>query len=646
MADNAADTMLCLVELSSTTSIIAGVITQGRAGLYPQWVTSYKLTFSSDGVEWDTYTEQGQEKVFEGNTDKNTEVEHLLVPPVTARFVRFNPLTWYIWASMRVEVLLCAPETCSVEPSGMENAAATITASTTHASCSTERALLNSQPAVRDDTDAWGAAWCAANQNAPGQWLQVDLNSTTSIAGVITQGRADMDQRVTSYKLTFSSDGAVWDTYSEQGQEKVFEGNTDRNTEVEHLLVPPVTARFVRFNPLTSYGHTSMRVEVLLCAQGDQKMITFPGPRSTSNYARLGTSLSQNLTGFTLCLHMRTDMSSSSDAGLVSYAVNQQYNELLLFDRGGNGLELYVQGERAVMGTLPVWDGARHVICVTWRSNDGAWQVYADGVLKTTGSGLHVGGKVRSGGTFILAQEQDTLGGGFEANQAFIGELSQVNLWDRVLSPAEVGGDWAAFCDHHGNVIDWATETIQVSGQAVSDEYSCLGSATTTEAATTTTLVDTTTYTTPVVTTTTPAVTTTTPAVTTTTPAVTTTTPATTTTTPDVTTTTSAVTITTPTVTTTTPATSTFITTRTSNGASTVTTTTSSDANTMTTAMIASPTTSRPGEGGSAAANTGGAPGGKVAGGVVGAIAIVGAGVAIGGYLLYKKKKFTVEPTP
>ncbi|CAH1267495.1 CSMD3 [Branchiostoma lanceolatum] len=210
---------------------------------------------------------------------------------------------------------------------------------------------------------------------------------------------------------------------------------------------------------------------------GDQKRITFPGPRSTSNYARLGTSLSQDLTGFTLCLHMRTDMSSSSDAGLVSYAVNQEYNELLLFDRGGNGLELYVQGETAVMGTLPVWDGARHVICVTWRSNDGAWQVYADGMLKTTGSGLRVGGKVRSGGTFILAQDQDTVGGGFAANQAFIGELSQVNLWDRVLSPAEVGSDWAAFCNHHGNVIDWATETIQVLGKAVSDQYSCLGSS-------------------------------------------------------------------------------------------------------------------------------------------------------------------------
>ncbi|CAH1243361.1 Hypp7076 [Branchiostoma lanceolatum] len=191
------------------------------------------------------------------------------------------------------------------------------------------------------------------------------------------------------------------------------------------------------------------------------------------------------------------------------------------------------------------------------------------------------------------------------------------------------------------------------------------GATATTEAATTTT---------------TPAVTTTTPSDTTTTPAVTTTTPAATTTTPAATTTTPAATTTTPAVTATMPTTSTVITTRESHDAATVTPTRSSimtstkpgEASIKTTMTsyntitmtngtsgydvpegLASPpptasrTISRLGEGGSAAANTGEAPGGKVAGGVVGAIAIAGAGVAVGGYLLYKKKKkVSVEPTP
>ncbi|XP_019615365.1 PREDICTED: uncharacterized protein LOC109463095 [Branchiostoma belcheri] len=206
---------------------------------------------------------------------------------------------------------------------------------------------------------------------------------------------------------------------------------------------------------------------------GDQKRTTFPSPRSTNNYVRLMTPLSQDLRSFTLCLHMRTDMSSSSDAALVSYAVTQQANELLVFNKGGRGFKLYIQGQEVVLGPLPVWDGARHALCVTWRSSDGSWQVFADGVLKNSGSRFRSGGRVRSGGTLILAQEQDRVGGGFARNQAFSGELSQVNLWDRVLSPAEVGADWSAFCNHHGNVIDWATANIQVVGQAVSGQYRC-----------------------------------------------------------------------------------------------------------------------------------------------------------------------------
>ncbi|XP_078658304.1 uncharacterized protein LOC144903764 [Branchiostoma floridae x Branchiostoma belcheri] len=185
----------------------------------------------------------------------------------------------------------------------------------------------------------------------------------------------------------------------------------------------------------------------------------------------------------------------------------------------------------------------------------------------------------------------------------------------------------------------------------------------TTEAAATTPAVTTTTPAvttpTPVVTTTTPAVTTTTPAVTTTIPAVTTTTPAVTTPTPAVTTTMPAVTTTTPTGTTSTPAgttttpagttstpvTTTVSTTRSSNDASIVTITMSQPKDP--TSPTASLTTSRLGEGGSAAANKGGAPGGAVAGGVTGAMVVVGAGIAIGGFLLYrKKKKVAVEPTP
>ncbi|KAI8486745.1 hypothetical protein Bbelb_354930 [Branchiostoma belcheri] len=197
---------------------------------------------------------------------------------------------------------------------------------------------------------------------------------------------------------------------------------------------------------------------------GDSQKIIFPGPRSIDDYARMETTLSEDLTSFTLCVHMRSNLVSSM-ISLVSYAVPEHSNELLFYGFKG-GFTLHIQS-KIQMADLPVWDGEWHTICTTWRSSDGAWQLYTDGVLRDSGSGFKVGGRVRRGGTWILGQDQDEVGGGFNAEQAFTGELSEVNLWDRVLSPAEIAAD----CSYHGNVIDWDTTNIAVFGQTSRAEY-------------------------------------------------------------------------------------------------------------------------------------------------------------------------------
>ncbi|KAI8481571.1 hypothetical protein Bbelb_406710 [Branchiostoma belcheri] len=202
---------------------------------------------------------------------------------------------------------------------------------------------------------------------------------------------------------------------------------------------------------------------------GDSQKIIFPGPRGIDDYARMETTLPADLTSFTLCVHMRSNMDSSNEISLVSYAVSENDNELLLVLKGGFQLFLRSRYHYIQMADPPVLDGEWHTICTTWSSSDGAWQLYADGVLTASGSEFNVGGRVRTGGTWILGQDQDEVGGGFQEQQSFIGELSEVNLWDRVLSPAEIAAD----CSYHGNVIDWDTTNIAVFGQASKAEYQC-----------------------------------------------------------------------------------------------------------------------------------------------------------------------------
>jgi hypothetical protein len=49
-----------------------------------------------------------------------------------------------------------------------------------------------------------------------------------------------------------------------------------------------------------------------------------------------------------------------------------------------------------------------------------------------------IGKSLPGGGPWVIGQDQDTVGGGFVAEDTFLGEVSEVHVWNRVLSPAEI----------------------------------------------------------------------------------------------------------------------------------------------------------------------------------------------------------------
>ena len=60
------------------------------------------------------------------------------------------------------------------------------------------------------------AGWRAGEGNT-NQWLQVDLQQTTRVIGIATQGRHDYDQWVTKYKLQYGDDGQPYSVYRRNG---------------------------------------------------------------------------------------------------------------------------------------------------------------------------------------------------------------------------------------------------------------------------------------------------------------------------------------------------------------------------------------------------------------------------------------------
>ncbi|KAG1932409.1 retinoschisin [Pimephales promelas] len=120
------------------------------------------------------------------------------------------------------------------------------------------KARLNSQ--------GFGCAWLSKAQDAS-QWLQIDLQDTQVVSGIMTQGRCDADEWTTKYSVQYRTHQHLnWVYYKDQtGNNRVFYGNTDRSSTVQNLLRPPIVTRYLRILPLGWHTRIAIRLELLMC---------------------------------------------------------------------------------------------------------------------------------------------------------------------------------------------------------------------------------------------------------------------------------------------------------------------------------------------------------------------------------------------
>ncbi|XP_078365183.1 retinoschisin-like [Oculina patagonica] len=137
-------------------------------------------------------------------------------------------------------------------------------------------AILDSQITASSE---YGNAWAAhlarlhlggcwvARPSDNNQWLQVDLQQKTRITRIATQGRVEENQWVTEYKLQYGEDGQIFTFYRgiADNSDTIFQGNTDRQTVVDHDLDPIIEARYIRVLPTKWRNWISMKMELYGC---------------------------------------------------------------------------------------------------------------------------------------------------------------------------------------------------------------------------------------------------------------------------------------------------------------------------------------------------------------------------------------------
>ncbi|KFQ15369.1 putative G-protein coupled receptor 144, partial [Leptosomus discolor] len=192
------------------------------------------------------------------------------------------------------------------------------------------------------------------------------------------------------------------------------------------------------------------------------------------------------LPAVTACAHLQWDTRTQEIATVFSYAVPAFINEFQL--RGFVDEEGFVRFALIVHGHhspyLPVFraDGQWHHFCVTWQQENGTWAIYADGKRRASASGLCAVGPsapqaIYGQGTFIIGQDQDSLGGTFGAKESFSGNITDLHIWQKVLGAEQIEKVRSCWVVEQDLVFGWSSNALEVEStvRGVTAQFLCPG---------------------------------------------------------------------------------------------------------------------------------------------------------------------------
>ena len=172
---------------------------------------------------------------------------------------------------------------------------------------------------------------------------------------------------------------------------------------------------------------------------------------ATDQYAEISNFTDMPTDAITVELTM-TGPPPAHSQSLLSYAAAGSNNELLFWHNASTGnFNVYINGSAIDTGipSSTFLNDQPHQLSVSWDSATGALEVYVDGVSQFSGT-HQAGAPLSSGGTLNFGQEQDSVGGSYDANQIFEGVLNEVRIFNDVRTPAEIAEGTSSESYHPG----------------------------------------------------------------------------------------------------------------------------------------------------------------------------------------------------
>ncbi|CAL8353153.1 unnamed protein product [Arctogadus glacialis] len=202
---------------------------------------------------------------------------------------------------------------------------------------------------------------------------------------------------------------------------------------------------------------------ILLPDVEGRRSLLFPTQNSNS-FVELTPAKPLSLDAFTLCLRFATELHLPRRVILFSYRT-QHADELNLWREADGRLALILGEKEVAFFVVPELGPLENQVCVVWELKTNRTTLYLNG-QSAVSQILRQGHGLRPGGRVIVGYA-DAFLGNFDAGESFVGEIFEVNLWDRVLPSDAIQQLSTGKCFSYANVIDWATVKLTRHGNVV-----------------------------------------------------------------------------------------------------------------------------------------------------------------------------------
>lgn len=163
----------------------------------------------------------------------------------------------------------------------------------------------------------------------------------------------------------------------------------------------------------------------------------------------------------TVCLRFFSEQNRLQ--GLFSLATRDNSNALMVNKDAQGSYKVHIGSDEYIYLNLPNNRLDWNSVCWTWDSRTGLTQVWLNG-LHTSQKLVAQSYTTRGDLSIIIGQEQDEFQGGFNTNDAFEGSITDLHMWDHVVSACDIRSYMNQGSFGPGNLLNWKNLHYTVSG--------------------------------------------------------------------------------------------------------------------------------------------------------------------------------------